>query len=69
MLHHRVTEGELGAQAWQDATQHGVFLILNVVMGGTWPAQLGGGPDAGTVSGKPMLVDDVTVSTRRPAAR
>ncbi|WP_199550103.1 family 16 glycosylhydrolase [Streptomyces sp. N35] len=64
VLHHRVTEDELGAQAWRDATQHGMFLILNVAMGGNWPAQLGGGPDTGTVPGRPMLVDHVSVSTR-----
>ncbi|WP_327351030.1 family 16 glycosylhydrolase [Streptomyces sp. NBC_01304] len=63
-LHHRVTEEQLGAEAWKDATQHGMFLILNVAMGGSWPDQLGGGPDGGTVPGKPLLVDHVAVYTK-----
>jgi len=47
---------------WRTMTEHnGYFILLNVAMGGQFPAALGGGPDAGTVSGKPMLVDWVHV--------
>lgn len=48
---------------WQNANQHGYFIILNVAMGGVFPGQFGGGPSAATKSGVPMLVDRVAVST------
>ncbi|WP_461022078.1 ricin-type beta-trefoil lectin domain protein, partial [Thalassiella azotivora] len=49
---------------WRDAVHHGFFLILNVAIGGGFPDAFGGGPYASTVSGRPMLVDYVTVSVR-----
>ncbi|WP_327358022.1 family 16 glycosylhydrolase [Streptomyces sp. NBC_01304] len=64
-VHHRVTEEQVGKTVWKDATQHSFFLILNVAVGGSWPSQLGGGPDGTTVDGKPMLVDHVAVYTRK----
>lgn len=42
--------------------QPGVFIILNVAMGGQFPAKLGGGPNASTVPGNPMVVEYVRVS-------
>src|SRR5262249_3621487 len=42
---------------------HGFFVILNVAMGGAFPAAFGGGPTGATQSGVPMLVDYVTVLT------
>jgi beta-glucanase (GH16 family) len=54
---------------WKTMTEHkGYFIILNVAMGGQFPAALGGGPDAGTTSGKPMLVDYVHVLYKGSAA-
>jgi beta-glucanase (GH16 family) len=41
----------------------GYFIILNVAMGGQFPAALGGGPDGSTASGKSMSVDYVKVET------
>ena len=38
-----------------------MFVILNVAMGGGFPAAFGGGPTAATQSGVPMLVDYVAV--------
>ncbi|MFD1077745.1 acyltransferase family protein [Longispora fulva] len=55
-----VRADSVDAATWRAATEHGFFLILNVAVGGTMP----GGPNAATVSGKPMLVDWVAVSTR-----
>ncbi|MBG0826628.1 family 16 glycosylhydrolase [Planomonospora sp. ID67723] len=52
---------------WKKATGHGFFLILNVAVGGGLPGAFGGGPTPATVSGRPMLVDYVSVATR-PAA-
>jgi len=50
---------------WNNATDHGFFIILNVAIGGGFPAAFGGGPTEATVSGVPMLVDYVRVYTRR----
>jgi beta-glucanase (GH16 family) len=49
------------ATTWNNATHHGIFVILNVAMGGGFPAAFGGGPTAATQSGVPMVVDYVAV--------
>ena len=49
---------------WALATHHGFFVILNVAIGGVFPANFGGGPTPATKSGVPMLVDRVAVYTR-----
>jgi beta-glucanase (GH16 family) len=53
------------AATWTRATDHGFFLILNVAIGGMFPKFLGGGPNAATASGRPMLVDHVAVYVRK----
>jgi hypothetical protein len=58
-----VDSNRVDATTWNNATHHGFFLILNVAMGGGFPAAFGGGPTASTVSGVPMLVDYVAVYT------
>ncbi|AGL17088.1 glycoside hydrolase family 16 protein [Actinoplanes sp. N902-109] len=50
--------------AWAAANHHGFFIILNVAIGGAFPAPFGGGPTPATRPGVPMLVDRVAVSTR-----
>jgi beta-glucanase (GH16 family) len=47
---------------WEKANHHGFFIILNVAIGGAFPAAFGGGPTPATRPGVPMLIDDVTVS-------
>ncbi|MBB5871437.1 beta-glucanase (GH16 family) [Allocatelliglobosispora scoriae] len=64
VVRHRVNEGQMGAQAWRDATDHGFFLILNVAIGGHLPNVRGGGPNAATVDGRPLLVDYLAVYER-----
>ena len=59
-----VNANQVDATTWNNATQHGFFVILNVAIGGAFPAAFGGGPTAATVSGQPMLVDYVSVSTK-----
>jgi beta-glucanase (GH16 family) len=59
--YHQVNSNQLDATTWNNATHRGVFLILNVAMGGGFPAAFGGGPTAATQSGVPMLVDYVAV--------
>jgi beta-glucanase (GH16 family) len=51
------------ATTWNNATHHGFFIILNVAMGGGFPAAFGGGPTSATVPGVPMMVDYVAVYT------
>ncbi|MBK3642766.1 MULTISPECIES: glycoside hydrolase family 16 protein [Streptomyces] len=56
-----VTSNQVDATTWTNATNHGFFIILNVAMGGGFPAAFGGGPTSATESGHPMLVDYVQV--------
>ncbi|WP_329389103.1 glycoside hydrolase family 16 protein [Streptomyces sp. NBC_01351] len=58
---HTVRANQVDAATWTNATNHGYFIILNVAMGGGFPDAFGGGPDAGTVPGHPMVVDYVSV--------
>ncbi len=59
-----VNANQVDATTWANATHHGFFVILNVAMGGGFPAAFGGGPNGSTVSGQPMLVDYVAAYTR-----
>ncbi|OUC84335.1 1,3-beta-glucanase [Streptomyces swartbergensis] len=59
--YHTVKESQVDTTTWKNATDHGFFLILNVAMGGAFPNAFGGGPDAGTQPGRPMVVDYVRV--------
>ncbi|MDN3246520.1 beta-glucanase (GH16 family) [Streptomyces sp. DSM 42143] len=58
---HTVRADQVDAATWENATNHGYFIILNVAMGGGFPNAFGGGPDAGTQPGHSMLVDYVQV--------
>ncbi|SDG07396.1 Glycosyl hydrolases family 16 [Sinosporangium album] len=61
-----VTSAQVDPETWRNAVDHGFFLILNVAIGGGYPAAYGGGPNPATVPGRPMLVDYVAVSEQRP---
>src|SRR5258706_120362 len=56
-----VNANQVDATTWNNATHHGFFLILNVAIGGGFPAAFGGGPTGSTQSGVPMNVDYVAV--------
>jgi beta-glucanase (GH16 family) len=58
-----VSANQVSASTWNNATHHGFFIILNVAMGGGFPAAFGGGPFASTQPGVPMMVDYVAVYT------
>jgi beta-glucanase (GH16 family) len=58
---HTVTAAQMPANVWADATNHGFFVILNVAMGGEFPAAFGGGPDGATTPGRPLVIDYVGV--------
>ena len=53
-----VTVGMIGSRTWRATFGHGFFILLNVAIGGRWP----GNPDTTTLSGAPMLVDNVIVA-------
>jgi beta-glucanase (GH16 family) len=58
-----VNSNQVGATTWNNALHHGFFIILDVAMGGGFPAAFGGGPTLSTTSGVPLLVDYVRVFT------
>jgi len=58
-----INANQVSATTWNNATHHGFFVILNVAMGGGFPAAFGGGPTSATQSGVPMLVDYVAAYT------
>jgi beta-glucanase (GH16 family) len=59
-------QDQVDAAAWTAATSHGYMIILDVAIGGGFPAAFGGGPTVATVSGAPMIVDYVHVLQRSP---
>jgi hypothetical protein len=56
-----VSQNQVDSTTWANATDHGYFIILNVAMGGAFPAAFGGGPTSSTQPGHPMVVDYVSV--------
>ncbi|MET0416250.1 MAG: glycoside hydrolase family 16 protein [Actinoplanes sp.] len=56
-----LNSSQVDATTWNNATHHGMFVILNVAIGGGFPDAFGGGPTAETTPGVPMLVDYVAV--------
>src|SRR6266508_2573501 len=63
-LFHTVAQTRVSPGVWDAATNHGFFIILNMAMGGEFPAAFGGGPTASTTPGWPMVVDYVAVWQR-----
>jgi beta-glucanase (GH16 family) len=62
-LVYSVNQSQVPADVWASMTGHaGYFVLLNVAMGGQFPAALGGGPTAATRPGMPMVVDYVKVA-------
>ncbi len=54
-----VNSNQVDMTTWNNATNHGFFIILNVAIGGGWP----GNPTSSTASGGTMLVDYVRAYT------
>jgi beta-glucanase (GH16 family) len=61
---HSVTQDQLSAATWAAAFDHGYYIILNLAVGGEFPAAFGGGPSAATASGGELVVDYVTVQKK-----
>ncbi len=58
-----VNANRVSPSTWANAVDHGFFIILDLAMGGGFPAAFGGGPTSSTVSGGAMLVNYVRVFT------
>jgi hypothetical protein len=58
-----INSTQVDATTWANATNHAFFVILDLAMGGGFPAAFGGGPTSSTVSGGMMLIDYVRVYT------
>lgn len=58
-----VNANQVGASTWANAVDHSFFIILDLAMGGGFPAAFGGGPTGATQSGASMNVDYVRVYT------
>jgi beta-glucanase (GH16 family) len=59
-----VNSNQVDPLTWNNATNHGFFIILDMAMGGNFPAAFGGGPTDSTVSGIPIFIDYVRVYIR-----
>jgi len=62
--YHRVTADRIDPAVWDSAVHHGVFLILDVAIGGNLPTAAGTPVTPATRPGHPMRVDYVAVQTR-----
>ncbi|MEV6976238.1 acyltransferase family protein [Kitasatospora sp. NPDC093806] len=62
--HHRVTAAQMDRATWDKAVGRGLFLILNVAVGGNLPTAFGGAVTPATEPGHPLRVDYVSVATR-----
>ena len=60
----QITQDQLDATTWANATGHGFMVMLDLAMGGGFPAAFGGGPTASTTSGASMVIDYVAVYSR-----
>jgi beta-glucanase (GH16 family) len=56
-----LSSNQVDATTWNNATNHGFFIILDMAIGGGFPAAFGGGPTAATISGQSLVVDYVRV--------
>ncbi|WP_030768569.1 MULTISPECIES: acyltransferase family protein [unclassified Streptomyces] len=63
-VYHRVTADRMDPGTWRAAVDHGLFLILNVAVGGDLPLADGATAGPATEPGHAMRVDHVGVSVR-----
>ncbi|NUR27669.1 MAG: family 16 glycosylhydrolase, partial [Catenulispora sp.] len=64
----RLDAARVDAATWDAAVHHGFFVVFDVAIGGAFPGSVGGPaaerPGAATVSGRPMTIESLQVSTR-----
>ena len=63
--YHRVSAAGIDPAVWSRAVDHGMFLILDLAVGGGLPAAFGGQPTAATRPGHPLRIDSVTAEVRQ----
>lgn len=65
VLQLEIKESDVGIATWRESVNHGLYLIVNVAMGGSFPNALYGSstPTPNTVGNFSMLVDYVAVWT------
>lgn len=56
-----INASQVDATTWNNATNHGFFILLDLAIGGGFPGAFGGGPNSSTLSAGTMLVDYVRV--------
>lgn len=56
-----INASQVDATTWNNATNHGFLILLDLAIGGGFPGAFGGGPNSSTLSGGTMLVDYVRV--------
>lgn len=66
----QVNESQVGISTWDAAVHHGVYLLFNLGIGGSFPNSICGctGPSADTSSGGVLSVDTVTVAQQTGTA-
>ncbi|WP_051967260.1 acyltransferase family protein [Kitasatospora mediocidica] len=62
--YHRVSADQMDTATWDAAVHHGLFLIMDVAVGGNLPTAYGASAGPGTEPGHPMRVQYVSVQTR-----
>ncbi len=63
-----VNANQVDATTWSNAVDHPFFIILDLAMGGGFPAAFGGGPFSSTISGGQMNIDYVAVYNKAPGS-
>jgi beta-glucanase (GH16 family) len=61
-----VNATQVDATTWANAVDHPFFIILDLAMGGGFPAAFGGGPNASTASGGEYKISYVAVYNKPP---
>jgi beta-glucanase (GH16 family) len=61
-----LSANRVDATTWANAVDHPFFIIFDLAMGGGFPDAFGGGPNAATVSGGQMNIDNVAVYNKPP---
>ena len=59
-----INSTRVDATTWANATNHPYFIMLDLAIGGGFPAAFGGGPTSSTVSGGEMILDYVAVYSK-----
>jgi beta-glucanase (GH16 family) len=59
-----INSTRVDSTTWTNATNHPYFILLDLAIGGGFPAAFGGGPTSSTTSGGEMVIDYVAVYSK-----